>query len=200
VLFFGKGKNYEKRKDWCSPFESEKQVIENLLNNCDGKYAIEIGSFYGNTTARLATICEKKNIILFVIDPWIYANSYYIYKQNIKSFNCINTIKKTSKKALKEIKPIVNQKCGFIFIDGDHSYQTVKFDLENYFPLLLKNGVIISHDIYFSTDVKKAFDEFSKDKNYKTFKYEPTKDESLRHHPPEWSHANLMGLGWIFKD
>lgn len=35
----------------------------------------------------------------------------------------------------------------FIFIDGDHSYEGVKLDYENYKPLLREGGIIAFHDI-----------------------------------------------------
>jgi predicted O-methyltransferase YrrM len=34
-----------------------------------------------------------------------------------------------------------------IFIDGDHSYDGVKFDFDNALPLLEEGGIIIFHDI-----------------------------------------------------
>jgi hypothetical protein len=33
-----------------------------------------------------------------------------------------------------------------IFIDGDHTYEGVKRDIELYFPLLKPNGLILFHD------------------------------------------------------
>jgi cephalosporin hydroxylase len=37
---------------------------------------------------------------------------------------------------------------GLIFIDGDHSYEGVKADIENIMPFLEKGGTIIFHDCY----------------------------------------------------
>jgi len=35
----------------------------------------------------------------------------------------------------------------WIFIDGDHKYEGVKADFENYYPMLAVNGVMVFHDI-----------------------------------------------------
>jgi predicted O-methyltransferase YrrM len=50
--------------------------------------------------------------------------------------------------SVKKIKEILNGKqMDFIFIDGDHSYEGVKKDLEIYSPLVRKGGIIAFHDI-----------------------------------------------------
>lgn len=38
-------------------------------------------------------------------------------------------------------------KIDFLFIDGDHSYEGVKADFENYYPLVREGGIIGFHDI-----------------------------------------------------
>jgi len=50
----------------------------------------------------------------------------------------------------------------FIFIDGDHSYAQTKHDLENYFPLLKKEGVCYIHDCMYKSNVNIALYDFSK--------------------------------------
>jgi cephalosporin hydroxylase len=40
-----------------------------------------------------------------------------------------------------------NRAVDFLFIDGDHTYEGVKADFENYFPFLRKGGMVAFHDI-----------------------------------------------------
>lgn len=49
-----------------------------------------------------------------------------------------------------------------LFIDGDHTYEGVKADLNNYAPLVKSGGRIILHDVCSGYDpgVRQAFDEF----------------------------------------
>ena len=47
----------------------------------------------------------------------------------------------------------------FIYIDGNHSYDFVKRDIELYYPKVKDGGVIGGHDIYFH-EVQKAVFEF----------------------------------------
>ncbi len=44
--------------------------------------------------------------------------------------------------AVRELGPY-----GFIFIDGDHGYQAVKTDWENYRQMLAPGGVVVFHDV-----------------------------------------------------
>jgi predicted O-methyltransferase YrrM len=53
-------------------------------------------------------------------------------------------------------------KLDVLFIDGDHSYEGVKHDLDNYGHLVAPGGRIILHDVLSGYDpgVRQAFDEY----------------------------------------
>lgn len=68
--------------------------------------------------------------------------------------------KSNMRKALKDLKEID------IFIhDSDHSYENMKFEFDSIYPLMSKNGIIMSDDI----DTNSAFIEFSDAVNRKPF-------------------------------
>jgi len=50
-------------------------------------------------------------------------------------------------------------KIGFVFIDGDHSYEGAKNDIQNYYPLVKSGGIFAGHDYNLET-VRKALEEF----------------------------------------
>lgn len=54
------------------------------------------------------------------------------------------------------------QNVGLIFIDGDHSYQGCKQDIEKYSPILQEGGLLVMHDYACAhvPGVKQAVDEF----------------------------------------
>ncbi len=94
----------------------------------------------------------------------------YIKKQNpyskeavedlLKKFkNNITLIKGNSNLILKKIDM---SKIEYVFLDGGHSYQTVKSDLECCLEVVQNNGTIMCDDYNFGhlPDVKKAIDEF----------------------------------------
>jgi cephalosporin hydroxylase len=47
----------------------------------------------------------------------------------------------------------------FLFIDGDHSYQGVKADFENYSPLVRPGGLVVLHDISGLPEVRQYWQE-----------------------------------------
>tara|TARA_B100000780_G_scaffold267383_1_gene224399 strand:+ start:222 stop:872 length:651 start_codon:yes stop_codon:yes gene_type:complete len=71
----------------------------------------------------------------------------------------IHLIKNNSNEALKKIDM---SKVDYVFLDGGHSYNTVKNDLNYSKPVLENNGTILCDDysLHFAPGVKKAIDEF----------------------------------------
>ena len=101
----------------------------------------------------------------------------YIKKQNpyskeavedlLKKFkNNINLIKGNSNLILKKIDM---SKIDYVFLDGGHSYATVKNDLECCLDVINTNGIVMCDDYNFGhlPDVKKAIDEFVRANGFK---------------------------------
>jgi len=99
----------------------------------------------------------------------------YIKKQNpyskeavedlLKKFkNNVNLIKGNSNLVLKKIDM---SKVDYVFLDGGHTYETVKNDLECCLEVIRLNGTILCDDYNFGhlPDVKNAIDEFVKKNN-----------------------------------
>lgn len=126
--------------------------------NVDLKKAImiEIGSFTGESTVLFAEKFKK----VIAIDPFIpYVNKKqksslrkyrqdrwdWIYSEFIKRiypFKNIKLIQKLSDDAVSDIRNLVD----FVYIDGEHTYKQCKKDIENYLPLIKKEGYIGGHD------------------------------------------------------
>jgi predicted O-methyltransferase YrrM len=52
-----------------------------------------------------------------------------------------------------------NKRIDLLFIDGDHSYEGVKEDVEAWFPKLNEKAVVIFHDIGWAEGVQKVVAE-----------------------------------------
>lgn len=65
---------------------------------------------------------------------------------------------------------IPNNSLGLFYHDASHTYESVKEDLHNFLPKLVKGGVISVHD-YFNEGygVKQAVDEFVNERNFTIF-------------------------------
>jgi len=77
-----------------------------------------------------------------------------VAKRLRKYKNKIVWVRKFSENAVNKI-PV----CDFIYIDGNHTYDYVKKDIELYFEKVKKGGILAGHDIE-EKDVFKAFSEF----------------------------------------
>ena len=123
------------------------------------KHLLCIGSRYGFIPAVMAHAC-KDNVFGKVdfVDAGFGENdqnhwtgkAYWHNKKGIncfKNFNLEKYIKifvQTTKQFRKENK---NKKYDYIYIDGDHSYEGVKFDFDSFWPKLNPGGFMLFHDI-----------------------------------------------------
>ena len=80
--------------------------------------------------------------------------------------NNVHLIKGNSNNVLKKIDM---SKIDYVFLDGGHDYETVKNDLNNCSEVIENNGTILCDDynLSYAPGVKKAIDEYVKDKNYR---------------------------------
>ena len=91
--------------------------------------------------------------------------SYSEFIENTKPVSYyVNSIKGWSVTVAKSYR---DSSLDFVFIDADHSYQSVKNDLHAWFPKLNNRGVFAGHDYGDPTNgVKQAVDEFFGDINF----------------------------------
>ena len=80
--------------------------------------------------------------------------------------NNISLIKGNSNNILKKIDM---SKIDYVFLDGGHTYDTVKNDLTYSFPVLVNGGTILCDDynLSYAPGIKKAIDEFAYDNTLK---------------------------------
>ena len=124
----------------------EGKFLYYAARNCIGTGVIvEIGSWKGKSTSYIGKGSKAgKRIKVYAIDPHIEGTCEE-FKRNIKNAGLIDIVipvVKTSKEAAKDFTEPVE----FIFIDGDHEYESVKKDFELWFPKLINRGIIAFHD------------------------------------------------------
>lgn len=166
-----------------SQHEFEIESFLQLIQNKEINNVLEIGSKLGGTLylwRRLA-----KGIVASIDLPggkyggWIMNDHPYLgnclKKRNsfFKKFQ-VNMISgnSTDIKIIKKTNTLFKDKTiDLLFLDGDHTYDGIKADYENYKHLMSKNGIIAFHDIvdsehhkYLNVGVNKFWNELEGNK------------------------------------
>jgi len=181
-------------RTWClyqlnRPVKNRKDLplLLNILNlNGEG---VEIGVCEGEYSKVI--LGNSKLSVLYSIDPWmptdpkkwlIGKNNVPLNEQEKRYGDVINKLEKygersrimrmLSEEASSHFEP---ESLDFVYIDGNHSYEMIKLDLELWWPKVKIGGIFGGHDylngIVRETDfgVKKAVDEFVKTTNQDLF-------------------------------
>lgn len=187
-----------------SAWPCEKEKLSEFIKSTPGKYVCEIGCYLGMTTRSMAATCACVGKTLVAIDPWDNRQDgadESIYKQflnNINNFaDVIQIVRSPSLEAVLPTDFAGN--CGLVFIDGQHTYPNCMLDMQKYYSLLIKGGVLAVHDTFcpgWDVHVMRGFNDFCNTLipcvvNHMV--YWPTKSEcALYNH-------NKTGLSWVVK-
>ena len=141
-------------------------IINHLINYFSNNSinVIEIGARYGESSKLLLKYLNINKYI--IIDPYTSYNEYkddgfnkiisndsddkIFNKVNIELKNIHNNIifYRTFSNDITTINSIKNESIDLIFIDGNHTYNYVLQDLENYYPKLNKSGILCGDDFF----------------------------------------------------
>jgi predicted O-methyltransferase YrrM len=152
---------------------------------------IEIGSFMGLSSIIMASALLSNNNYkakIYCVDTWEGSPEhknldevkskqlYEIFLENIKKYkvnSIIYPIRKPSVEAANEFEDL---SADFIFIDGDHSYESCYSDLVSWYPKLKEGGILFGHDCVPGSGVSEAVEKFSKEYNinYKIYDFPKT--------------------------
>ena len=152
--------------------------------NIENKIICEIGCFLGVSTETFALFNPKE---LYAIDIWGNNESYTesnwaidqkemtwneikkAFDERISKYPQVKTIEKYSSEATKSFE---DNSLDMVYIDGDHTYDFVFNDLNNWFPKVKEGGFVAGHD-HFINEVSCAVSDFIKN-NYKLEVFEDT--------------------------
>ncbi len=172
--------NYIKHfyKDIHGWFNFDDIYLEMIHEAKDGYHFVEIGSWLGKSSSYMAVEIANsgKKIQFDVVDIWDF--------NNCSDNNYNDILKKNSESAfdmfIKNINPVKNyiniirgyskdisvnyedNSLDFVFIDASHDYDSVKQDLQSWYPKIKIGCVMAGHDYIsdYEQNVKRAVDEF----------------------------------------
>lgn len=146
-------------------FKEEGEVLYSAVSNLpQDALIVEIGCYVGRSTHIMAVAAKEKEGKVITIDPflksfngWHNSDPKTAFKKNVLDvLSNVTLIEGYSEDVFNKIPDDID----FMFIDGDHSYEGVKRDCDNYLPKLKSGSMVSFHDYHSSFEgVKKAVDE-----------------------------------------
>lgn len=134
-------------------------VIKELVDLIDAKKIVEIGSWMGESTSHWANaIKDKPGAMVYAVD-WFEGNKgtaleplakdghiYTMFKNNIKELGLEPYVQTFYMKSLDAAQYINDNSLDIVYIDASHDYDSVKADINAWFPKVRYGGIMCGHD------------------------------------------------------
>lgn len=125
---------------------------------------VEVGIYVGSSLIAWSLIREGRGDCIGV-DNWAYTENTPQQREK-----CLRNIETAGSSATVlemtsiEAAQVVQAPLAFVFIDGDHAYESVKRDIEAWTPKVMSGGIVAFHDYGAKrhTGVKQAIDEWQR--------------------------------------
>jgi predicted O-methyltransferase YrrM len=125
-----------------------------------GSVYAEIGSYLGASACFLAAAAAERNSKVYCIDTWQNdamtegkRDTWAEFDRNVRAYRAhVHPVRATSVRAARLVPDMLD----LLFVDGDHSVEGVRADLEAWLPKLRDNAWLILHDYGWAEGVKLA--------------------------------------------
>lgn len=138
--------------------EAELEVLRRLASQVPaGLDVVEIGTYRGNSTIALAEGSAAGNRVrVYAVDPHLHfvglkghvfgpADQAALY-HNLSTFGVGELVAVVCLPSQAVAKTWPHESVGLLWIDGDHRYESVRSDLEVWYPHIAPGGIIAFHD------------------------------------------------------
>lgn len=141
---------------WIKQVRSEIAALCELVEKRNPRVILEIGTANGGSLFLFTKLAAKNAIIISVDLPaGRFGGGYPAYRTEFYKTFCaseqhMHLLRADShdRNTFESVKKILgDRKIDFLFIDGDHSYEGVKLDFEQYSELVADDGLIALHDV-----------------------------------------------------
>ena len=129
---------------------------------------VEIGSYCGGSTVVLGQEAVRRNpsVKIYAIEPFSFQEPRYQYNyeepfdRNVAEWGLTANVVKTKMRS-NEAALGWSRKIDFLYVDGDHSYEAVSQDIQNFVPFVRAGGLFAFHDYkpVGKEGVRRAIDE-----------------------------------------
>lgn len=157
-------------------WHSDRPIFKRLLETVKPKTVFELGSWKGASIINMVTLAKQLGLDtrFFAVDFWspavVIQDSHGTFEQfmfNIEAMGCADRITpvrmgtgEASRKFFAELTT-----ADLIYVDAGHTYDECLLDMEHYWPLLNKGGVMFGDDVTEIPSVREAVEEFCRRHN-----------------------------------
>lgn len=125
----------------------ELRELVSFVKERGPKKILEIGSYYGGTLRQWFGIVRAGGHVVSVdLPPGDFGAMWASWAPAGVAFDLV-TADSRLPSTLQTVKSLGMMDVDFLFIDGDHAYETARSDFDTYGPLVRPGGVIAFHDI-----------------------------------------------------
>jgi len=179
-------------------YESEFEILLKKYIDLKAKNVLEIGSYFGSSLHHWLYYSENKARVISIDlpisdfcgknDPRVPVQEYAIQnewklwtKRNNNKLHLIQSQSQLESTKSEVIKLLNGELLDFLFIDGDHMYNSVKKDFEMYVSLIKKGGIVALHDIGYAEEggVHKLWDDIKENYNYMELRLHPKQEKGI---------------------
>lgn len=125
------------------PEQAYFRKIEEIVIKTKPKRILEIGSGWAISTI---AFLRKSKATLITIDKQSL-ETLKLFEERVNLFNLWHRIEMKTGDS-KDILPTINEQFDIIYIDGDHTYQGVKSDLELAWGKVKPGGLLLMDDVF----------------------------------------------------
>ena len=161
---------------------SDAPVFRETIEQVRPKLIIEVGTWKGASAIHMADICAELNLgtTIICVDTWLGAYEFigaggerdlmpcYGYPQVYYQF-LVNVIREGHAERIipfPQTSLIAGRwlwhhdiRADLIYLDGSHDYNDVRADIDTYWPLLRRGGVLLGDDFESFADIRAAVRE-----------------------------------------
>jgi len=150
----------------------------NFIKEKIGLVGVEIGIYKGENTKNIFESLPIKK--LYLVDPYEVYEGYPEQPTPLKDAEIISSYRLSKYKdkshfiklKASDAVHLIPDDLDFVYIDGNHKYEYVKQDIENYYPKLKIGGILAGHDFRakpYEEGVEKAVEEFVRKRGLKLY-------------------------------
>lgn len=132
----------------------------------NGSHFVEVGPFLGQSTALMIVeiINSGKDISFDCVDIWeklptfsdgqlenehfkrLPHDYFPVFKENLERYDLFKHVNPIRGDSISVSKQYEDDSLDFVFVDANHSYESVKKDIEAWMPKVKKGGILSGHD------------------------------------------------------